>query len=230
MARKGAKPEDTERDPSNVKVQQISNSMGIPVGQFVAPGSIEAMEAEGQRQLVASESIPFRFNGGERAENEALMTKWGFELGSQHKEDTLFRWTNLPSGWKRAATDHSMWSKIVDENGKERVSIFYKAVFYDREAFMSLVSRFCLRFSHDIAALDAVDPVTAGYDIVRLPMDMQRVREDRVNIYTARDEKHDKVLGVFVGGDYEEVRKKAVAFMKERIGEDYGNPARWDDP
>jgi hypothetical protein len=28
-----------------------------------------------------------------------------------------------------------MWSSIVDDKGKEMVSIFYKAAFYDRDAF-----------------------------------------------------------------------------------------------
>jgi hypothetical protein len=37
-------------------------------------------------------------------------------------------------------SDHAMWSYLVDELGRERVSIFYKAAFYDRSAHMSLTS------------------------------------------------------------------------------------------
>jgi predicted secreted protein len=29
-----------------------------------------------------------------------------------------------------------MWSYIVDDEGTQRVAIFYKAAFYDRDAFM----------------------------------------------------------------------------------------------
>ena len=42
---------------------------------------------------------------------------------------------------KKVASDHSMWSKLEDENGVEIASIFYKAAFYDMSAFMRLVSQ-----------------------------------------------------------------------------------------
>jgi hypothetical protein len=47
----------------------------------------------------------------------------------------LFYDAKLPEGWKLEPTDHSMWSRIVDNQGQERVKIFYKAAFYDRSAF-----------------------------------------------------------------------------------------------
>jgi hypothetical protein len=57
----------------------------------------------------------------------------GFKFGD--KIDDLFLSAELPEGWTREATDHDMWSKILDADGVERVSVFYKAAFYDRCAF-----------------------------------------------------------------------------------------------
>ena len=96
------------------------------------PGGIEAQEAAGQATMVAQEILPRDIIGADRAAFEAL----GFEFGEPH--DDLFVNAKLPAGWTKQATDHSMWSRIVDETGNERASIFYKAAFYDRRAFMTL--------------------------------------------------------------------------------------------
>lgn len=93
---------------------------------------ITDMEAAGQRQLVQSQDLPTRM--GAQAEYEAL----GFTFGDPHPSDPMFRPATLPAGWKREGSDHAMWSYIVDELGRRRVAIFYKAAFYDRDAFMSL--------------------------------------------------------------------------------------------
>lgn len=95
------------------------------------PGGIEAQEAAGQATFVAQESLPKRIMDITREQLEAL----GFQFGEDL--DDLFVTARLPKGWKKeAAPDHSMWSYLIDENGKRRASIFYKAAFYDRSAFM----------------------------------------------------------------------------------------------
>jgi hypothetical protein len=96
-------------------------------------GYIEGMEAQGQQQLVNSDNLPV---DAPWEKLEAL----GFVKGEPVPGDDLFVSCTLPPGWTRAGTDHSMWSKILDERGIERVSIFYKAAFYDRSAHASLVA------------------------------------------------------------------------------------------
>lgn len=98
------------------------------------PGGIEAQEAAGQRALCASSRLPREMNPNREA-YEAL----GFVIVKPSDDDLFFDVT-LPEGWKYESTDHSMWSKIVDETGAERVSVFYKAAFYDQRASCSLVS------------------------------------------------------------------------------------------
>lgn len=109
------------------------------VENFIAaatPGGIEAQEARGQRSFVASTTLPIAFNSGKREELEAARVVFG-----KHVDD-LFCEAQLPEGWKKEATDHSMWSKLVDDKGRERASIFYKAAFYDRSAFLNVNRRF----------------------------------------------------------------------------------------
>lgn len=99
---------------------------------------IEQMEAAGQRQLVNSDRLPTKLNNNERPDFEAF----GFTLGEPDSDDPLFRPAALPDGWRREGSDHAMWSYIVDQYGRRRVAIFYKAAWYDRDAFMSLYTHY----------------------------------------------------------------------------------------
>lgn len=96
---------------------------------------IEAQEKAGQQQLVHSDRLPTEARDGD-AHFEAL----GFTFGAPDPADPMFRPATLPDGWVKQASDHDMWSYVVDPLGRRRVAIFYKAAFYDRSAFMRLVS------------------------------------------------------------------------------------------
>ena len=99
-------------------------------------GEIEAMEAAGQSELVLSDCIPTQTMYCTDDDLVAL----GFTLGAALPNDPLFRAASLPDGWSKRATDHDMWSEIVDEHGTVRVSMFYKAAFYDRRAHLFIKS------------------------------------------------------------------------------------------
>lgn len=91
-------------------------------------GGIEAQEARGQRDFVAAETLPK--DGLDNAVCEAL----GIKILSD--ADDLFYNVQLPTGWTKRATDHAMWNELIDDRGQKRASIFYKAAFYDRRAFI----------------------------------------------------------------------------------------------
>ncbi len=95
---------------------------------------IEGQERAGQAQLVHSDQLPTDMSADDQAAFEAL----GFRFGETDGGDRLFRPATLPDGWKKEGADHAMWSYIVDDLGRRRVAIFYKAAFYDRRAFMRL--------------------------------------------------------------------------------------------
>jgi hypothetical protein len=117
------------------------------LGNFITattPGGIERQEAEGQRQLVSSkitrlpkEMNDYRFRGMATSDVYRLA---GIEVVGEH--DDLFLNVKIPEGWSLEATDHSMWSKLLDDKGRERGSVFYKAAFYDRSAHFNFTQRF----------------------------------------------------------------------------------------
>lgn len=117
--------EDTsKRDP----LIHLAGAMG-GMDQYVPE-----MESAGQRQLVNSDRLPTESN----CDDELL--DLGFTFEEPDPDDPLFRAATLPAGWSREVSDHAMWSYLLDEVGRRRVAIFYKAAFYDRRAFMRLES------------------------------------------------------------------------------------------
>lgn len=106
------------------------------------PGGIEAQEARGQQAFVNSATLPREFNSGTREELEQMGVRFGADI------DDLFCQVELPPGWRKVAEGHSMWSKLVDDKGRERASVFYKAAFYDRKAHINLSPRFRVSSYH----------------------------------------------------------------------------------
>lgn len=97
--------------------------------------SVEEIEQAGQRQLLASDVIPARMCGCTDDDLAAL----GFELGGVADGDPLFRYARLPEGWtRRPEQTNARGSYLVDEHGRDRASIFYKAAPYGRSASMTL--------------------------------------------------------------------------------------------
>lgn len=113
--------------------QKMLENPGLMVGQTQHFGKTEMIlrqEKLGQQELVQSETLPTNM-GGEESAFEAI----GIKLGDPVPDDPLFRYVTLPEGWKHIEhVDHDMWSYIVDQDGNERVAVFYKAAFYDRRA------------------------------------------------------------------------------------------------
>lgn len=96
---------------------------------------ILASEKAGQDTLVNSDILP-REIGHMKSDSKAELESLGIQVTGVH--DDLFYTVVLPDGWYKTGTDHSMWSELFDENGKQRASMFYKAAFYDRRAFIRI--------------------------------------------------------------------------------------------
>lgn len=121
---------DIENTSTRDPLLHLAGAMG-PDG---SDGYITGMEADGQRQLVHSDRLPTKTLGC----TDQDLTALGITLGDLGDGDPLFRPATLPAGWRRQSSDHSMWSYVVDEHGRRRLSIFYKAAFYDRRATVSV--------------------------------------------------------------------------------------------
>lgn len=98
------------------------------------PMAIEHQEAKGQESFVKSDTLPTKMDPASKEILEAAGVKF---LGPVENDDQ-FQYVTLPAGWKKVPTDHSMWSELLDQDGKEIASIFYKASFYDRSAFLRI--------------------------------------------------------------------------------------------
>lgn len=97
------------------------------------PNAIEQQESRGQDGLVESEMLPTDVRGKD------LLEKAGVKFGKPSSDDSLFCEAILPEGWQKVTTEHPRWSKLIDSDSNERASIFYKAAFYDRYAFMTAI-------------------------------------------------------------------------------------------
>ena len=94
------------------------------------PRAIESQEKMGQQELVTDSALPTQGLDG------LPLTEWGVEVVGVRANDPLFTEVKLPAGWMLRATVHDMWSELIDGHGVKRASIFYKAAYYDRGAFI----------------------------------------------------------------------------------------------
>ena len=99
------------------------------------PGMIEATEANGAREVAAANGTRLPTDGREAWE---LLLAEGGGKGSPVPDDPIWTEGSLPDGWRVETTDHSMWTRVLDDNDVERIDVFYKAAFYDRRCLMKV--------------------------------------------------------------------------------------------
>jgi hypothetical protein len=101
-----------------------------------SPNGIEEQEKNGQSRFAANSTLPRKMNNA-----QPLLEQLGFVFGDV--ADELFVNVQMPEGWsKRAQEGTSYWTDLLDERGRVRGAIFYKAAFYDKDAFFRLHQRY----------------------------------------------------------------------------------------
>ena len=108
----------TQRDP----LVNLVGMLGEGTDDYIL-----GMEAAGGAQLLASSLMPAEADWDN-------LTALGFTKGDPVPGDDLFVNCTLPAGWTRKSLSDPRGSVVLDERGIERVSVFYKAAFYDRKA------------------------------------------------------------------------------------------------
>lgn len=96
---------------------------------------LENKEKEGQEELIRRRMLP-----KEMQPEKEVWEELGFKFSEI--DDELLYQAILPDGWDVRATEHHMWSEIIDKDENVRGTIFYKASVYDRHAFMSLKQKY----------------------------------------------------------------------------------------
>lgn len=117
---------------------RVKSDPMLALFENMLPNAIERSEKQGQIELCQSEILPIRFSRGNQTDLEAA----GVVFGEKVDGDPIFQHVTLPKGWKIQSTEHSMWTELIDEKGRHRASIFYKAAFYDRHSHISLSTRY----------------------------------------------------------------------------------------
>lgn len=136
------------------------------------PQAILLQEAAGQRQLAESDILPTDM--GHDGKTRATLEGYGVKFLGVVAGDPMFQNVELPPGWKKIPTDHSMWSKLIDDQGRERAAIFYKAAFYDRSAHLHLTRRFSVNRDwerKDVCAMSVADAGTVIHVFDPVPLD-----------------------------------------------------------
>jgi hypothetical protein len=141
-------PEQPHFNPAPVNTATEDGAMQTFFGTM-AGGSfgdtIMAQESAGQSGLVNSNTLPSDMS----AEGRQVLEQAGVVFGDPVPGDDMFVNVNLPEGWRKVATSHSMWSDLVDDKGRKRASMFYKAAFYDRSAHLNTNRRFAIGMDYD---------------------------------------------------------------------------------
>lgn len=137
------------RDPLGFLLQAMTLGTG---------GAIQHQEAVGQRQFVNSTVLPTECS----VECRKALESAGVKFGEVVAGDEMFRDASLPEGWKRVASSHSMWSDLLDDKGRKRAAIFYKAASYDRKAHLTASRRYSCQFNFDRFAKDNA----ASYEVL----------------------------------------------------------------
>jgi len=71
-------------------------------------GSVEQQEAQGQTSFVNSETLPTDMD----KEDKTALESCGVKFLDKVEGDEMFQYVELPQGWKKQPTDHSMWSYL----------------------------------------------------------------------------------------------------------------------
>lgn len=152
--------------------------------------NIEASERQGQRELERASQLPFKIGSGykepEYKEIVKEYEKHGIKVLQKSQGDDLFVDVVLPEGWKIKGTDHSMWNNVIDQNGRIRATFFYKAAFYDRDAFLNFDTRYSI---NTITHLPSEEK--GHYEIQKVKQRVQpkgAVYDDEGNAFIREDE------------------------------------------
>lgn len=187
---------------------KIDMLMMLAIGPEAA---VPLIERRGQTELTQSTKLPNK--GSNDPESLESPIKWG----PRPTGDALFRDATLPEGWTKKGSDHPMWSYVRDEKGRTRAEVFYKADFWDRDAFIRFSRRFYASSRYN-------DDGSITYFV----MDKgQGDKEEAIYAETPKlPDRETDVVARYKAED--EARKRAADWLAERYP-DHQNPnAYWD--
>jgi hypothetical protein len=185
----------------NTETLAEQNPGFIVAEQLLTQRAIEGSEERGQSQFVESDVLPATFR------SRAYAEKIGFVFHGPVEGDPIFVYADLPKGWRKIAGEESRHSYIVDEQGRRRVHVFYKAAYYDRHAEAS----FCARF-----------------ELVHVEVTPYAYPSPEADRYCVKDNKLDKVIFRPKCATRQASYNACAEWMQTRPEDSYA-PDRWDE-
>lgn len=196
-----------KRKPRNT-TQDVKDNPLVALGIAMSEGTsgmIENQEATGRSDFVNSTTLPTEIN---TADGKKIVESFGIVFGEMVEDDPMFQYVTLPEGWTREGTGHSMG--VLDDKGRKRIDVFYKAAFYDRVAHLWVNKRY--NYSHDY---DRQDSDNVGVTQV---MDRNEIIHETEPIPIKENDK-----GLMIS---ELSNKLAVVWLDEHYP-DWNNPATY---
>lgn len=141
----------------------------IPLAEAIAGGSVaalvDAQRGRGQEQFANSDTLPVQMLG---ENTRAMLEAAGVRFLGPVEGDKLFQYVELPSGWRKSATAGSLYTDLLDDKGRKRASIFYKAEFCDRVAHIRASPRFRITLDFERERRDnmAIGVVFDGEEVI----------------------------------------------------------------
>jgi hypothetical protein len=124
----GDTPHKDEPTPRRV---DVTSDHKVVLGASSFGGRPEDVERHGQEAFVFDTTVlPINIENGCSADFVALGITFGSVI------DDLFQEASLPEGWAKQPCSNAVWSEIVDGDGSVKIEVYFKAVYYDRHAFM----------------------------------------------------------------------------------------------
>lgn len=100
-------PHNTGKEAREHPIIPLAEAMRAAAGTGNATNAILMQESAGQRSFVNSETLPSRTNDYE-SDSKGVLAKAGVKFGEVVERDPLFQYVELPEGWKKVGTGHSM--------------------------------------------------------------------------------------------------------------------------
>lgn len=191
----------------NLLLPKLVNSSGM--WDVISKGVSSDMSYEERKEITTKNNLEY---------TKAQYEKMGIIILSEY--DDLFYNVELPVGWAIRATEHSMWNELLDDTGRKRADFFYKAAFYDRDAFINFTTRFHIKVEHTAPA-DSRYEVWRSSDFIGRVMDGNNIVIETETVPSTGDyTKDDKIKG--------ELRDTLKTYMNNNYPDYEDINAYWD--
>lgn len=226
----------TMNEPKKVSKEGSDGMLAEAMLQSMTGGDVSQpiydQEARGQQSMATSDQLPVEGSPGHYMygrDDEAADKGWlatGIEFGPVEKGE-LFRNAMLPEGWKKVTTDHAMWCDLVDDQGRKRASIFYKAAYYDRKAHMHLERRFYVSEVYgENTDFDAERDLV--FEVTDSGKQVFASKSAHVSAFPGHDDREKwNAWKEESDAAKEKVKDECLAWLKEHGFEDYENPGAY---